>query len=189
MKVILGVSMRHVHLSNDVYEKLFGLEKLNNVKDLRQPGQFASDKFVTIENEGRKIEHVRVLGPIRKYTQVEISRTDSYYLKLNPPVRSSGDLKGSSSITLIGPNGCVHLDEGCILANRHIHISPEEVKKYHLENVTKVKVKVGGEKGGILDNVYLKVLQPSSLELHLDSDEGNAFGLKTGDELEIFDYE
>ncbi len=189
MKVILGVSMRHVHLDEENYKKLFGDEPFNKVKDLRQPGQFASDKFVTIENAQRKIEHVRVLGPIRNYTQVEISRTDSYFLKLDPPIRTSGDLKGSSPITISSPKASVHLDEGCILANRHIHISPEEVKKYHLENVQKVKVKVTGEKGGILDNVHLKVLEPSLLEMHLDSDDGNAFGLKTGDELEIISYE
>ena len=189
MKVILGVSMRHVHLDEEDYKKLFGDEPFNKVKDLRQPGQFASDKFVTIENAQRKIEHVRVLGPIRNYTQVEISRTDSYFLKLDPPIRTYGDLKGSSPITISSPKASVHLDEGCILANRHIHISPEEVKKYHLENVQKVKVKVTGEKGGILDNVHLKVLEPSLLEMHLDSDDGNAFGLKTGDELEIISYE
>ena len=189
MKVILGVSMRHVHLNKDDYYALFGDEPMNKIRDLRQPGQFASDKQVTIKNGDRKIERVRVLGPLRNYTQVEISRTDAYTLKLNPPIRTSGDLEGSSPITLIGPKGELNLDKGCILANRHIHISPEEVKKYHLEGVKKVKVKVDGEKGGILNNVHLKILEPSLLEMHIDSDEGNAFGVKTGDELEIIDLE
>lgn len=189
MKVILGVSMRHVHLNKDDYQTLFGNEPLNKVKDLRQPGQYASDKFVTIKNQDRQIEKVRVLGPIRNYTQVEISKTDAYTLKLNPPVRTSGDLEGSSPIQVIGPKGELNLKQGCILANRHIHISKEEIKKYHLEGVKKVKVKIDGEKGGILNNVYLKVIEPSVLEMHIDSDEGNAFNVKTGDEVEIIELE
>lgn len=189
MKVILGVSNRHVHLKKEDYKTLFGDEPMNKVRDLRQPGQFASDKFVTIKNGDRQIEHVRVLGPIRNYTQVEISRTDAYTLKLNPPIRTSGQLEGSSPITIVGPKGELDLKEGCILANRHIHISPEEVKQYHLEGVKKVKVRVDGEKGGVLNNVYLKILEPSLLEMHIDTDEGNAFGLKTGDELEIIELE
>ena len=134
MQVILGVSNRHVHLKEEDYKILFGDEPLNKVKDLRQPGQFASDKLVTIKNGDREINHVRVLGPIRNYTQVEISKTDAYTLKLNPPIRTSGDLEGSSPITIIGPKGEIDLKEGCILANRHIHISPEEVKKWRKEN-------------------------------------------------------
>ena len=189
MKVILGVSNRHVHLKEEDYKTLFGDEPINKVKDLRQPGQFASDKFVTIKNGERQIEHVRVLGPIRNYTQVEISRTDAYILKLNPPIRTSGQLEGSSPITIIGPKGELNLKKGCILANRHIHISPEEVKQYNLEGIKKVKVKIDGEKGGILNNVYLKILEPSLLEMHIDTDEGNAFGVKTGDELEIIELE
>lgn len=189
MKVILGVSNRHVHLNKDDYYTLFGDEPMNKVRDLRQPGQFASDKKVTIKNGDRQIEHVRVLGPIRNYTQVEISRTDAYTLKLNPPVRTSGDLEGSSPITIVGPKGEINLEKGCILANRHIHISPEEVKKYNLEGVKKVKVKVEGEKGGILNNVHLKIIEPSLLEMHIDTDEGNAFGVKTGDVLEIIELE
>lgn len=189
MKVILGVSNRHVHLNKNDYYTLFGDEPMNKVKDLRQPGQFASDKKVTIKNGDRQIENVRVLGPIRNYTQVEISRTDAYTLKLNPPIRTSGDLDGSSPITIIGPKGEINLDKGCILANRHIHISPEEVKKYNLEGVKKVKVKIDGEKGGILNNVYLKIIEPSLLEMHIDTDEGNAFGVKTGNVLEIIELE
>lgn len=189
MKVILGISNRHVHLNKDDYYTLFGDEPMNKIKDLRQPGQFASDKFVTIKNNDRQIERVRVLGPIRNYTQIEISKTDAYTLKVNPPIKTSGDLNSSSPITVVGPKGEINLDKGCILANRHIHISPEEVKKYNLEGIKKVKIKVNGEKGGILNNVYLKVIEPASLELHLDTDDGNAFNVKTGDELEIIELE
>ena len=101
MKVLLGVSNRHVHLTEETYRKLFGDEPLNAVKYLKQPGQFASDKFVTLKNNDRKIERVRVLGPFRSYDQVEISKTDSYALKLNPPIRNSGDVAYSEKITLV----------------------------------------------------------------------------------------
>ena len=185
VKVLLGVSNRHVHLTEETYKKLFGEEKLEVVKELRQPGQFASNKFVTLKNGEREIKHVRVLGPLRKYNQVEISKTDSFTLKLNPPVRDSGDIKGSESITLVNEDKEVNLEEGCIIANRHIHINPEEAKKYNLEGIEKVKIKVEGEKAGILDNVHIRVDENFKFELHLDTDDGNAFNVKTGDELEI----
>ena len=182
VKVLLGVSNRHVHLTEETYIKLFGEEKLEIVKELRQPGQFASNKFVTLKNEDREIKHVRVLGPLRKYNQIEISKTDSYALKVNPPVRDSGDIKASAPITLVNEDKEVHLEEGCIIANRHIHINPEEAKKYNLEGIEKVKIKVEGEKAGILDNVHIRVDENFKFELHLDTDDGNAFNVKTGDE-------
>lgn len=189
MKVVLGVSNRHVHLTKETYEKLFGNDPLEKVLSLKQPGQFASNKHVTIKNGEREIQRVRVLGPFRSYDQVEISRTDSYYLKLNPPIRQSGDVKGSSPITIIGEKGKIDLKEGCILANRHIHLTPDEAKEKHLENIKKVKIRIEGEKAGIIENVYLKVADNSKFEMHLDTDDGNAFGLKTGDELEIIEME
>ena len=185
MKVILGVSNRHIHLTEETYKKIFGNEPLNVVKYLKQPGQFASDKFLTIKNGERKIERVRVLGPFRKYDQVEISKTDSYTLKLNPPIRNSGDVKNSSPITLATENKEIQLKEGCIIANRHIHLTKEEAKQYGLLGIDKVKIKITGEKSGILEDVFLRVADNSSFELHLDTDDGNAFGLKTGDEIEI----
>ena len=183
MKVRIGVSNRHVHLTKEVYVKLFGKEELEKDRDLVQPGQFASTDHVTIKNGDRQIENVRVLGPFRNYNQVEISRTDAYKLKVNPPIRTSGDLKGSLPITIIGPKGQVTIPEGLILPNRHIHISPEDLKKYGFENLKKVAVKIDGEKAGIIDNVYFKVLDGAVLEMHIDTDEGNAFSLTTGDEV------
>ena len=185
MQVKVGISMRHVHLKEETYKKLFGNKPIEKLRDLSQKGQFASKDVVTIQNKDRKIENVRVLGPFRKYDQVEISKTDAYTLKLEPPVRTSGDLKSSSRITIIGPNSSVTLEEGCIIANRHIHINPEEIKKYNLENIKKVKIKVDGEKKAILENVYLKIDESFNLELHLDSDDGNATLLKTGDTVEV----
>lgn len=183
MKIKVGVSNRHVHLTKEVYFGLFGKSELEKSRDLDQPGQFASTSYVTIKKGDRQIEKVRVLGPFRNYNQVEISRTDAYKLKVNPPVRDSGDLEGSESITLIGPNGSVDLSSGLILAKRHIHITPEDMHKYGFEGMKKVAVLIKGEKGGIIDNVYFKVLDVASLALHLDTDEGNAFNLKTGDEV------
>ena len=186
MKVSIGVSNRHVHLTKDHLIKLFGEDyELLKRNDLSQPGQFASTALVTLKTEKGAIENVRVLGPLRNYTQVEISKTDAYKLGLNPPVRNSGDLDNSESITLVGPNGEITIDNGCILATRHIHILPEQMKQYKLEGKETVSVRVGGEKGGILENVYLKVSDKSFLELHLDTDDANAHLIKNGDIAEI----
>lgn len=186
MKVSIGVSNRHVHLTKDHLIKLFGEDyELLKRNDLSQPGQFASTALVTLKTEKGAIENVRVLGPLRNYTQVEISKTDAYKLGLNPPVRNSGDLDNSESITLVGPNGEITIDNGCIIATRHIHILPEQMKQYKLEGKETVSVRVGGEKGGILENVYLKVSDKSFLELHLDTDDANAHLIKNGDIAEI----
>lgn len=185
MKIKVGVSVRHVHLTKDIYEKLFGTDKLEKLRDLDQPGQFASTSTVTIKNGERQLDNVRIVGPLREYNQVEISRTDSYFLKINPPLRNSGDLEDSESITIVGPNGEVTLSQGLIMSNRHIHLTLEDVKRYKLENVEKVCVRVDGEKAGIIKNVFLKVLDTASLSLHLDTDDANALDLKTGDEVEV----
>ena len=184
MKVKIGVSNRHVHLKEEDLMILFG-KPLERVRDLIQPGEYASSFFVTLKTDKDIIEGVRVLGPIRKYSQVEISMTDAYKLGINPPVKSSGDLVGSSSITLIGPAGEVKLENGCIIANRHIHITHEDRVNMGLLEVEKVKVVVDTIKGGIMDNVYLKESDNFKLEFHIDTDDANAFLLKTGDEVTI----
>lgn len=182
MKISIGVSNRHVHLKEEHLNILFGnnfnLEKKNN---LTQPGQYASTSLVTIKTNKSEINNVRVLGPVRPYTQVEISKTDAYKLGINPPIRDSGDLKGSSPITIIGPNGIVELEEGCIIPTRHIHILPSQVGLYGLEGKDVVSVKVDGEKGGTLSNVHLKVSEQSYFELHIDTDDANAHLIKNGD--------
>lgn len=186
MNVSIGVSNRHVHLTKEHLEILFGkdytLEKRN---DLTQKGQYASTALLTIKSEKSEINNVRVLGPLRDYTQVEISKTDAYKLGLNPPVRNSGDLKGSCPITIIGPKGQVDLKEGCIIATRHIHILKEQMKLYGLEGLEKVNVKLNGEKGGIISDVYLKVSDDAYFELHLDTDDANAHLIKNKDIGEI----
>lgn len=187
MKISIGVSNRHVHLCESDFKTLFGEEcALEVVKKLSQPGEFASNCKVTLKTTKDVIENVRVVGPIRKYTQVEISKTDSFKLGLNPPVRDSGDLKGSLGITIIGPKGEINLDEGCIIATRHIHITPKEMKEYGFSG-EEVSVRIDGEKGGILNHVRLKVSDSYAFELHLDTDDANAFLVKSGDVATIIE--
>lgn len=186
MKVSIGVSNRHVHLKEEHFKILFGenavLDKRN---DLKQPGQFASNCVVSIKTEKSEIENVRILGPLRTYTQVEISKTDAYKLGLNPPVRDSGDLKDSSPITIKGPSGVLNLNEGCIIPTRHIHILPSQLDLYKLNGRDVVSVKINGEKGGIIDNVHLKVSEESYYEMHVDTDDANAHLINNGDIGEI----
>ncbi|MDD3393009.1 MAG: phosphate propanoyltransferase [Bacilli bacterium] len=185
MRVNIGVSARHVHLNAADFATLFGDEDLKVIKKLSQPGEFASNLKVTLQTEKDELTNVRVLGPIRAYTQVEISKTDAFKLGLNPPIRDSGDIKGSSPITVIGTKGTLFLNEGCIIATRHIHLTNEDVLKYNLKDLKKVSVKVGGIKGGILNNITLKVSDNYAFELHLDTDDANAHLIKQGDTGEI----
>jgi len=184
MNILVGVSNRHVHLTKNIYDKLFS-SPMEKLRDLDQPGQFASKQILSIKVGDKIIDDVRVVGPLRDYNQVEISRTDAYFLKVNPPIRESGDIKGSSPITLITSLGEVYLDEGLIIANRHVHLTKDDVEKYGLYNIKEVAIKIKGEKSGIIRNVYLKVQANASLRLHLDTDDANAFNLKNGDEVEV----
>lgn len=180
----VGISNRHVHLTEDDFKKLFNNKELEAVKYLNQPGQFASNLKVTIKTGKSEISGVRVLGPLRDYTQVEISKTDAYKLGLNPPVRESGNLKGSEDITIIGDSE-ITLKECTIIATRHIHASKEDLVKYNLDASKKYKVKINGEKGGIINNVSIKVSDKAFFEMHLDTDDGNGHLLKCGDTATI----
>jgi len=184
MKITVGVSNRHVHLNYEDYKALFGDIPLTKRNDLTQPGMYACNETVTIKGEKRSIDNVRVLGPLRSYTQVEVSKTDSYTLGVNPPVKNSGDLKGAYPITIIGPNGEI-TRKACIIATRHIHVDKKIRRDHNLEGIEKVSVKIGGEKGGIIDNVYLKDSDEAFFELHLDTDDANGFLLKQNDEVDI----
>ena len=184
MNISVGVSNRHVHLNSEDYKVLFGDTELTKRNDLKQPGTFASELTVTIKGTKRSIENVRLLGPLRSYTQVEVSKTDSYSLGIDPPVRTSGDLEGASEITIIGP--CGEVTKNCaIIANRHIHVDKKIREEHGLVGVDKVKVRVLGEKGGIIDNVYLKDTEEAFFEIHLDTDDANAHMLKQDDLVEI----
>ena len=187
IKVKLGVSNRHLHLTKEVYERLFA-EKITIKKELGQPGEFASNQTVLIKGPKGEIDNVRILGPFRLYNQVEISRHDARILGVNPPVRKSGDLNGAENITITGPKGSVELKESCIIANRHLHMPSKEALKYNLKDNQKVKVVISGDKSGIID-AYAKITDNSATELHLDTDEANAMGVRNGDEVEFYGSE
>lgn len=188
-KIPLGISNRHVHLSEQDLVTLFGPGKeLTKAKDLSQPGQFACEEKVTLVGPKGVLEGVRVLGPVRSKTQVEISITDSYKLGVSAPVRDSGELVGSGKITIVGPVGSVTLQEGCIVAARHIHMHVSDAARFGVTDGQRVAVKCPGERGGILYNVLIRVSEKYRLEMHLDTDEANAFALKNGDLVEIVEF-
>lgn len=185
MKVTLGVSNRHVHMNKEDFEILFGKDQtLEVMKPLVQPEQFASNQIVTVRTKKGEFNKVRVLGPFRNYTQVEISKTDAYKLGINPPVRDSGDLEGAEEVEIVGPNGSIKR-KSAIIATRHLHLTEKMRKEYDLEDVEEVSVLSSGEKETIFKNVKLKVQKNSLLELHLDTDDANGALLKTGDILTI----
>lgn len=184
--VPIGISNRHVHLKKSDVEILFGKGyTLKKLKDLKQTGEYACQETVTLitERQGKtyQIQNVRILGPERDQTQVEISATDARQLKLNPPVRNSGNLEHSEPITLQGPHGNVTIKNGCIIATRHLHLSKEDAQRMNITSGDEVSVLLGDEKSGRMDHVSCKVHKNYVLELHIDTDDGNAFRVRTGD--------
>ncbi len=179
----VGVSNRHVHLSREHVEILFGRDyRLRKIKDLTQPGQFACEETVMVVGRRGVIPKVRVLGPERSQTQVELSATDARLLGLKPPVRDSGDLAGSETCVLVGPAGYVVLKEGVIIAKRHIHMTPQEADSFGLKDKDIVAVYVPSpERAVVFDDVLVRVSDKYALDFHLDTDEANAAGVKTGD--------
>lgn len=184
MKIKVGISNRHIHLTKEDYKILFGEEELIKRNDLTQPNEFASTSTVTIKTEKDKIEKVRVLGPFRPYTQVEVSVTDTYKLGIKKIVRTSGDLKDAETLTIEGPQGVI-TRKCAIIAERHIHINNDDLKKYNLDPNKLYKIKINTEKGAILENIHLKVKENYNLELHLDTDDANANLLNNKDEVEL----
>ncbi len=178
----VGVSNRHIHLSREHVDILFGEGyKLTPIKELSQPGQFACKEQLTIIGPSmRPIEGVRVLGPERKSSQVEISRTDSFTLKVKPPVRESGDIKGSAPVTIVGPKGIVTLKEGCIIANRHIHMSLEEAERFGVVDGEYADVELCGERRTLFYDVQIRAHKDFRLEMHIDTDDANAAGVGNG---------
>jgi propanediol utilization protein len=182
MQIPVGISNRHIHLTQEDLETLFGKGyELTHLKDLSQPGQYACKETLTIVGPSmRSIEGVRVLGPLRKASQVEISVTDSYVLKVKPPVRESGKLSGSAPIPIIGPKGIVQLKEGCIIANRHIHMSEDEGRAFGVKDGEYVDVELCGERRSLFYDVQIRVHKDFRLEMHIDTDDANAAGVGNG---------
>ncbi len=182
----IGVSARHVHLSEKDLYALFGEGyQLTKKKEL-MGGQFAAEECVTIVSPNlRSIENVRVLGPVRKESQIEVSRTDTFKLKISPPVRPSGELKGSAPMAMVGPKGSIFLNECCIIANRHIHLPPYLAEKYGVKDNDLVDVEVETGKPTRFYNVQVRVHESFTPEMHIDTDDANACALKTGDIIKI----
>ena len=186
LTVSVGVSGRHVHLSQEDLEALFGAGyELTPIKELSQPGQFAAKETVTLVGPKGVIERVRVLGPVRPSTQVEVLRGDTFKLGVPACVRMSGKLEGTPGVTLAGPHGTVALSQGVIVAARHIHMTCDEAAKRGLHDGQVVSIAFGGERGGRLDNVVVRANNTSALDCHIDTEEANAFGIKNGSVVEI----
>ncbi|QUH26791.1 phosphate propanoyltransferase [Serpentinicella alkaliphila] len=185
----IALSNRHIHLSKEHVDILFGKDyELTKMKDLSQPGQFASNEKVDVVGPKGTIKGVRVLGPTRPNTQLEISLADGFILGVNPPIKDSGDIVGSPGAKLVGPNGEVELSEGIIAAARHIHMGLDDAKKFDVVDKEKVKIKTPGERSLIFENVLVRVNEAYDLEMHVDVDEGNAANVKNGDMVELIKY-
>ena len=180
-QIKVGVSQRHVHLSQEDLETLFGKGYELHIKKYLMGREYASEEVVTLVGPSLKsIENVRVLGPVRKNTQVEISRTDTFILKVSPPVRPSGNVAGSEKLVLVGPKGCVYLKEGVIIANRHIHLTPEYATANDIKDNDYVDVEVEGIKPTKFYDVQVRVRDDFNAEMHIDTDDANSTGLKNG---------
>lgn len=185
-KIKVGVSQRHIHLCQEDLETLFGKGFKLTVKKYLMGREYASDQFVTLVGPSLKsIEKVRVLGPVRKNTQVEISKTDTFLLKVSPPVRPSGNVEGSEKLVLVGPKGVVYLKQGVIIANRHIHLTPEYAQKNGIKDNDYVDVVVHGIKPTKFYDVQVRVRDDFNTEMHIDTDDANSAGLKNGDLVTI----
>lgn len=184
-RVVLGVSNRHVHLSEGDYRTLFGTGEPTVKAWVVQHGEFAADQTVTIQGPRGTMERVRVMGPCRPRSQVELSQSDCRALGVDAPVRQSGYLDDAAPITIIGPAGRIDLEHAAIVAARHIHLGPDDAKRLGVNDQDLVRVRVDGERGGVLDNVICRVKDSYIAEVHLDTDEANGVGGRTGDKVLI----
>ncbi len=187
MKILLETSARHVHVSREVLDILYGEGyELTNKKDLSQPGQFACEERVAVIGPKNQFPSVSILGPCRPYTQVEISMSEARTLGITAPVRMSGDLEGSGACKLVGPKGEVELDKGVIIAKRHLHALPSEAEELGVKDGEIIKIKVETEERSLIfDDVIARVTESSGLAIHIDTDEANACGSVPGLMVEV----
>jgi putative phosphotransacetylase len=189
MKLVpIGISARHIHLTSEHIELLFGQGyQLKVLKDLSQPGQFAAEETVAVVGPKGKFDKVRILGPARKHTQIEISRTDAFAIGVNPPVRESGNIEGTPGLKVVGPRGEVELERGVIVAARHVHFHTSDAAAWGIQDQQLLRVRLNGERPLIFEHVVARVSDNYSLDMHIDTDEGNAAGVKTGEMAELMD--
>ncbi len=185
-EIKIGVSQRHIHLSREDLDTLFGKGYELTKKKTLMGREFASEEFVTLVGPSLKsIEKVRVLGPVRKDTQVEISKTDTFVLKVSPPVRPSGKVEGSEKLVVVGPKGSVYLKQGVIIANRHIHLTPDYALRHGIKDGDYVDVLVESIKPTKFYDVQVRVRDDFNVEMHIDTDDANSAGIKNGDMVKI----
>lgn len=185
-EVPVSISARHIHVSKEDLEILFGASyKLTKFKDISQPGQYAAEEKVMLVGPRGSLTNIRILGPVRKETQVELSAADARILGVKAVIRQSGKLSDTPGVLIIGPKGEVRIKKGCIVSERHIHMTKEDSQKFGVSDGQKVNVKVNSIRGGLLDNVYVRVRDDFALDMHIDVDDANAFNIKNGDMLEI----
>lgn len=184
--VPVSLSNRHLHISKEHLEILFGAgHELTKMKDLSQPGQYACEEKLDIVGPKSTIKGIRILGPVRPETQIEISVFDARTLGLEAAVRASGNIKGTPGCTLVGPKGQVELKEGVIVASRHIHMHTDDAEKFGLKDRDIVKVRVGAERAVVFENVVVRVHPEYALDMHIDIEEGNAAGIQNGEKGEV----
>ena len=185
-EIPVGISNRHIHLSQADLDALFGAGyELTKMKDLSQPGQYACKETVTVVGPKGAIEKVRILGPVRPATQIEVMAGDSFKLGVAGEVRMSGELAGTRGVTLVGPKGSVQTAEGLIVAQRHIHMTLADAARFGVKDGDIVDIKIVGPRGGILSNVAIRANDSSALECHLDTEEANALGLTSKSTITI----
>jgi propanediol utilization protein len=186
-RIPLGVSNRHIHLTKVTFQKLFGENaEFESMRPLYQPGEFASKHTLAIAGPKlRTIPGVRILGPLRKYDQVEVSLTDAIYLGIDPPVANSGTLDKASPLTLIGPNGSVYLEQCAIVASRHIHMPTGDARKLGVRDGDLCRVRLGGDKPTVFENVLIRTNDNWKLQIHLDTDDANAANIREDTSVEF----
>lgn len=189
-QVSVGISVRHIHLSREDVDRLFGRNyQLTPKKQLSQPGQYACEECLDVIGPKGELKKVRILGPERKATQIELAQTDCRNIGITAPVRSSGDTAGTPGVTLRGPLGEVTVPEGVIIADRHLHMSSQEAAAFGLQDGDHVSIRIDGQKPGVLGNVLVRAGNGHSLDLHIDTDDGNAFLLKQGQKVTVLGKE
>ncbi|MHB8854614.1 MAG: phosphate propanoyltransferase [Ignavibacteriaceae bacterium] len=187
VNIPLGISNRHIHLTPKTFHMLFGEEtECESMRPLYQLGEFASKQLLTIVGPKlRSIPNVRILGPLRKYDQVEVSLTDAIFLGIDPPVANSGSLGEAAPLTLVGPNGSIYLEKCAIVANRHIHMSNIDAELLGVKNGDYCKVKITGEKSTVFENVLIRTNDNWKLQIHLDTDDANAANVREETSVEF----